>query len=160
MGMPFLILRLHALQLRDVWGLSFLLFLGSISIIAATVRAINIPPIEQFTTSSLANVRKVEILSFSELMVVFFAACAPSIRALIHRNRRKEETSRYLSGMDRSSITGSYDLEGVVSLELSIKQFPGISEDEFGLVDNKAREPMGPSTRDRDIGTALSLDES
>ena len=159
MGMPFLILRLHALQLRDAWGLSFLLFLGSISIIAATVRAVNIPPIEQFTTRSLVNTRKVEILSFGELMIVFFAACAPSIRALIHRNRKKEETSRYLSGMDRTSITGSYELEGVISLELSIKQLPDMSEDEFGLVDNNAREPMGQSTRDSDIGIAISLDD-
>jgi len=42
--------------------------------------------------------------------------------------------------MDRSSITGSYELEGVISLELSIKQLPDMSEDEFGLVGNKVRE--------------------
>ncbi|PWW73030.1 hypothetical protein C7212DRAFT_366247 [Tuber magnatum] len=158
MGMPFLILRLYALQLRDIWGLSFLLVLGSISIIAATVRAANIVPIDQPTMDSLANTRKVEILSFGELVAVFFAACAPSIRALMHRNKKKEVTSRYLSGMDRSSITGSYELEGVISLELSTKQLPEMPEDETGLV-NKAGEPIVESTRECDIGVAVSFDD-
>jgi len=61
--------------------------------------------------------------------------------------------------MDRSSITGSYELEGVISLELPIKQLPDMSEDEFGLVGNKVREPIGQSTRDSDIGIAISLDD-
>jgi len=33
-----------------------------------------------------------------------------------------------------------------------------MSEDEFGLVDNKAREPIGQSTQDSDIWIAISLD--
>ncbi|RPB02406.1 hypothetical protein L873DRAFT_460464 [Choiromyces venosus 120613-1] len=158
MGMPFLVLRLYALQLRDVWRLSFLLFLGSISIIAATVRAVNIAPID-LTINSLVNIRKVEILSFGELLAVFFAACAPPIRAFIHRNRKKEETSRYLSGIDRSSITGTYELEGVISLELSTKQLPEVPGDGFSLMDNKAREPTEESIRECDIGAAVSSDD-
>lgn len=115
MIIPLLILRLYTLRHRDICGVAFVLFLGLVSITAATIRVVSLMTLNFHTCAGPLNTRRAELLSFTELSVVFLAACAPSFRLLFRKIRERGEAVRYVP--DGGHKVEAFELSKVISIE-------------------------------------------